>query len=167
MRTWDITMTDDKVARTVKAACEIFLRYGYARTTMGDIARAAGMSRPALYLLFPGKEQVFEAATMFLAKQRLEDIRLALESCQGMEQKLTTACQMLLVSIYELQQTTPDARDMDDLDFQVVREIYTMFEVFFSDVISEDGISYPEPVDEIANVMLYCARGLRNVAPSA
>ena len=34
-------MADEKLTRTVEAAGEVFLRYGYARTTMGDIAKAA------------------------------------------------------------------------------------------------------------------------------
>ena len=41
--------------RLVKVALDVFLRYGHARTTMADIAREAGISRPALYLMFPGK----------------------------------------------------------------------------------------------------------------
>jgi AcrR family transcriptional regulator len=42
-------------------ATAIFSRYGYARTTMGDIAAEAGISQPALYLLFPDKEALFTA----------------------------------------------------------------------------------------------------------
>lgn len=149
------------------AAGEVFLRYGYARTTMGDIAKAAGMSRPALYLLFPGKEQVFAAATGFLANQRLAEIRSALAPSQTVEQKLTMASEMLLLGVYDLQQSTPDARDMDDLAFPVVREIYTLFVDFFADIISQAGIVEPSPAKQVATVLLYGARGLRNVATSA
>ncbi|MFZ4748552.1 MAG: helix-turn-helix domain-containing protein, partial [Sphingomonas sp.] len=70
-------MVEDKISKVVRAAGEIFLRYGFARTTMGDVAKAAGISRPALYLLFPGKEPLFAAATMALAQQRLRDISAA------------------------------------------------------------------------------------------
>jgi AcrR family transcriptional regulator len=160
-------MADEKLTRTVEAAGEVFLRYGYARTTMGDIAKAAGMSRPALYLLFPGKEQVFSAATMHMAKQRLEEIRQAIAQCDGIEKKLVAACEMLLLSVYDLQQTAPDAKDMDDLDFPVVREIYTMFVDFFADIVSESQVTSTISAREIANVLLYGARGLRNVATSA
>ena len=41
------------------ACAEVFRLNGYSRTTMGDLAQAAGMSRPALYLVFPRKEQLF------------------------------------------------------------------------------------------------------------
>ncbi|MBM4390177.1 MAG: TetR/AcrR family transcriptional regulator [Deltaproteobacteria bacterium] len=44
------------------AAAGVFLRYGLRRTSMDELARAAGISRPGLYLYFASKEAVFEAA---------------------------------------------------------------------------------------------------------
>lgn len=41
------------------AAIGVFVRYGYGKATMADIAAAAGISRPALYLLFANKETLF------------------------------------------------------------------------------------------------------------
>ncbi len=52
-------MADEKAERILVAAQAVFLRYGFKRTTMGDIAEAAGISRPALYLVFPLKEKIF------------------------------------------------------------------------------------------------------------
>ena len=48
----DDTSLDPKRAHVLGCATKVFLAYGFARTTMDDIARAAEMSRPALYLLF-------------------------------------------------------------------------------------------------------------------
>jgi AcrR family transcriptional regulator len=157
---------DDKLGRAIEAAADVFLRYGFARTTMGDIAKAASMSRPALYLLFPGKEQVFEAATMFLARRHLDNIRGALSACKGLRDKLTTACKLLLVGVFELQQSAPDARDMDDLSFPVVRDIYAMFEKFFAAIIAEEVAVPAIPPDQAARLLLYGTRGLRDVADS-
>jgi len=47
-------------------ATAIFSRYGYARTTMGDIVAEAGISRPALYLLFPDKEALFTVVIRYM-----------------------------------------------------------------------------------------------------
>ncbi|WP_018268611.1 TetR/AcrR family transcriptional regulator [Methylosinus sp. LW4] len=55
---------DAETARQVAiidAATGIFLRYGFKKTTMEDIARTVGISRQALYLYFPTKEAVFKA----------------------------------------------------------------------------------------------------------
>ena len=53
-------MASDKKSRILAAARDVFIRYGYKRVTMGDIAKAAGMSRPALYLVFQCKPEIFK-----------------------------------------------------------------------------------------------------------
>jgi AcrR family transcriptional regulator len=52
---------DPKDAAILQAAFEAFARYGLRRTSMADIAKGAGMSRPALYLHYSGKEDIFNA----------------------------------------------------------------------------------------------------------
>ncbi len=61
-----ISADEARRSRVVTAAITAFSRHGYRRCTMADIADAAGMSRPALYLLFPGKEAVFRAVAAAL-----------------------------------------------------------------------------------------------------
>ncbi len=43
----------------MRAAYEVFAQYGFRRTSMDDIAKAAGVSRPALYQLFANKREIF------------------------------------------------------------------------------------------------------------
>jgi AcrR family transcriptional regulator len=47
-----------------------FLRYGYGKTSLDDIAKAAGLSRPLLYRKFANKEAIFAALydDVFLAQ---------------------------------------------------------------------------------------------------
>jgi AcrR family transcriptional regulator len=52
---------DPKDAAILQAAFEAFARYGLRRTSMADIAKGAGMSRPALYLRYAGKDDIFNA----------------------------------------------------------------------------------------------------------
>lgn len=40
----------------------VFARYGYRKTSMDDVARAAGISRPGLYFHFASKRELFRAA---------------------------------------------------------------------------------------------------------
>jgi AcrR family transcriptional regulator len=44
------------------AALDTFARYGYRKTSMEDVAHAAAISRPGLYLLFGSKQELFAAA---------------------------------------------------------------------------------------------------------
>lgn len=43
----------------MRAAYEVFAQYGFKRTSMDDIAKAAGVSRPALYQIFANKREIF------------------------------------------------------------------------------------------------------------
>lgn len=52
---------DPKDAAILRSAFQAFARYGLKRTSMADIAAGAGMSRPALYLRYCGKEDIFNA----------------------------------------------------------------------------------------------------------
>lgn len=45
------------------AAADRFNAYGFSRTSMEDIARAAGISRAAIYLQFQNKEDIYRANT--------------------------------------------------------------------------------------------------------
>jgi AcrR family transcriptional regulator len=64
----DLSTDREKRFRVVTAALTAFSQFGYRRAAMADIAAAAGMSRPALYLVFPNKVAVFRAlAEMLLA----------------------------------------------------------------------------------------------------
>lgn len=66
--------TEDKQAGRrqiiIDAALECFLQYGFAKTSLDDIAKRAGLSRPLLYLLFKNKDELFVETlrTLYLAE---------------------------------------------------------------------------------------------------
>lgn len=64
-------MSEGNRDRLLEAAKLAFSRYGYRRTTMGDVAELAGMSRPAVYLSFPNKRAVFDALALAIRDQAL------------------------------------------------------------------------------------------------
>ena len=54
------------------AATSAFVKSGYRRTTMNDVAEAADMSRPALYQVFKDKEDVFCSAVSYLINKAVK-----------------------------------------------------------------------------------------------
>jgi AcrR family transcriptional regulator len=52
---------DEVRKKIVEAAYTFFLRKGYHATTMGEIAGSLGVTKPALYQYFPGKEDLYAA----------------------------------------------------------------------------------------------------------
>lgn len=52
---------EEREQRILDAAAELFVHYGYDKTTVSDIARQAGISKGAIYLHFTSKDGLFEA----------------------------------------------------------------------------------------------------------
>jgi AcrR family transcriptional regulator len=61
------------------AALATFARYGYRKTSMDDVARAADISRPGLYFLFDSKQNLFRAAVTQALDDDVEAARKALD----------------------------------------------------------------------------------------
>jgi len=105
-------MRTEKEQRVIQAATDVFLRYGFKRTTMGDLAAAAGLSRPALYLLFCNKERIFEASLEAFADATLEEIRTGLRGAGSPMDKLRLAFELWAIRPFQMLQGSPDARDL-------------------------------------------------------
>jgi len=52
--------TDEKRERILKVAERLFAAQGYANTTMGQIVRELGVSKPFVYYYFHNKQEIFE-----------------------------------------------------------------------------------------------------------
>jgi len=52
---------DDRRDSILAAAIGVFARYGFKKTSVEDVARAAGISKQGLYLHFASKEELFVA----------------------------------------------------------------------------------------------------------
>src|SRR5258707_6146819 len=61
------------------AATAIFLRYGFKKTSMDDVARAAGVSRQGLYLYFDTKDLLFRDSLQHLMSHLISAARAAAE----------------------------------------------------------------------------------------
>jgi AcrR family transcriptional regulator len=64
----------DRRAEVLDAALLTFARFGYRKTAMEDVAKAARISRPGLYFLFASKEELFRVAA---SRALEEDVREA------------------------------------------------------------------------------------------
>ncbi len=69
---------DPKVAVILEAAFEAFLKFGFRRASMADIAAGAGMSRAALYLHFKNKDDIFRSMIAVYHTERLQGLAAAL-----------------------------------------------------------------------------------------
>lgn len=78
-------LSDQRRDQILDACAALLLKYGYDKTTVSDIAHAAGVSKGAIYLHFPSKEAMAEALVWREAEiaQKLIAERLAADPDGG------------------------------------------------------------------------------------
>jgi AcrR family transcriptional regulator len=81
-------MQEERERQILDAAAAVFARSGFSDTRMDDIAAAAGLSKGALYLYFPGKEGIILALLGHLFDRELEGIERALASEEPVVERL-------------------------------------------------------------------------------
>ena len=125
-----------KEERVIAGAADVFLR-GRIRacTTMGDIAKRVGISRPSLYLLFANKEEVFAAVIRRLNDDQLAAIRAALPGLPTLHAKVLFACETWGAHGVDLMTAHPDAKDLFDLSFAPVQEISLKFQTLLAELL--------------------------------
>jgi AcrR family transcriptional regulator len=67
------TANREREERILNAAAELIAHYGYDKTTVSDIAQAAGVSKGAIYLHWDSKEALFEALYGYAAQRYVDD----------------------------------------------------------------------------------------------
>lgn len=82
---------DPKQQAILKSAWEAFATYGFRKTSMDDIARGAGISRPALYLRYKNKEDIFRRLSQHYYDAAAEDVARALADAGSVSQRLARA----------------------------------------------------------------------------
>lgn len=147
----------------LESATAAFTRYGFGRTTMSDIAAGAGMSRPALYLLFPDKEAIFTRVIEAMDDAKHVELAALLAGPSGMADRLLAACLSWGLHGVELAEAHPDAVDLFDLRFPAVRAVYARFEALVAELIADAvAVSGLEArPDELARTLTFGMRGLR------
>lgn len=159
----DLSIDREKRFRVVTAALSAFSRFGYRRATMADIAAAADMSRPALYLVFPNKVAVFRA----LAEMLLVDAMTGAEAAwpEGIDpaKGLTAAILAKDLPIHQLLAATPHAAEILAEAQTLADDLHKATAARFTALVSARlaTAGHPEAAD-IARLVANAADGLKH-----
>jgi AcrR family transcriptional regulator len=111
--------TLDKRGIILDAAFKVFLAYGFRRTTMADIADAAGISRPALYLEFKNKADIYRAGFMSMLERTFISVDQALATAAPLCDRLIAALEAGVCAPMRKVQQSPHGEEL----FEVKQEI--------------------------------------------
>ena len=168
-------MNDAKRRGLVCIARDVFARHGYRRVNMKEIAAAAGISRPGLYLYFKTKEEIFSAAVLCLAESTIARIVEGLPQWTTTEEKLRFAFEIWTVEIFELTVKSPEAKELSEVSYDFAREAldegYRQFEGVLASILKARAKSaasrLPLSAERMAHLLGSSARGFKLVAQSA
>ncbi len=96
------------------AAFGRFARYGYRRTSLGDVAQAAGLSRPALYHYFRNKEDVFRALSQRINRGVVEAVTTAAQQEGDTLTRLTGVLEARVGWAFDLLHASEHGRELVD-----------------------------------------------------
>lgn len=86
-----MVQNDQKITQILDAALPVFIRYGFRKTSMADIAQAAGISRASLYLSFSNKEELFRAGSARAHENAMNEVISALSANGDVIARIETA----------------------------------------------------------------------------
>jgi AcrR family transcriptional regulator len=134
----------DKSARILKAALDLFVRYGIKRTSIDDIAREAGIAKGTLYLYYPSKDALFAAVAERMCAERLAMAREASAGAGPLVDRLVAILDSQIGIMYRLVCESPHIAELAE-SRALFAPTYDKFdrdiEVLIEEVLSLDGVS--------------------------
>ncbi|MBW6514270.1 MAG: TetR/AcrR family transcriptional regulator [Candidatus Syntrophosphaera sp.] len=91
----------DKRDRILAAAIELFSHYGFAKTSLEDIARSANIAKATIYYYFPSKEELFVAAIQLKAEELFAALNSEIEAAPDFNEKLSCFLRLPMKYIFD------------------------------------------------------------------
>jgi AcrR family transcriptional regulator len=113
----------DKRGTILSAAYDVFINYGFRKTSMDDIARAAGMSRPALYQVFRNKTEIFRGLSLCLLEVMARDAREAFNSGKPFPERLFDALNVSILKLHHTIDSTPHGTELMGVNDEVAGDL--------------------------------------------
>ena len=121
-----MSVQQNKRATILAAAETQFSQYGFRRTTMDDIARAAGVSRPSLYSYFNNKEEIFRGLSVDLFEESLMAARREMVGSReraDVEERIFAGLRAFHARVYGVLEATPHGAELMDASGQLSADI--------------------------------------------
>ncbi|WP_280726206.1 helix-turn-helix domain-containing protein [Kitasatospora sp. MAA4] len=153
---------DERIEAILLAAYECFRVHGIRRTTMDDIARRAGMSRPAVYQYVRNKEDAFHRLADRLLSAALADVRVALAAEGPLAERLITALGAKLAMILLIYRESPHAEELIGESAQLTADLLADFlaELRAELTAAVQAVLPEDEAAEFAELLLALTRGL-------
>jgi AcrR family transcriptional regulator len=118
-------LTLEREAAILDASFKVFTRYGFARSTMDDIAQEAGISRPALYQHFKNKKDIYRAFADKMTWQMTDGLQAMLAADGAPDQVLNAAFEACVIKPMSRFSVTEHGHELLDMKNDLAADIMT------------------------------------------
>jgi len=108
----------------LRAAFDRFVNYGFRRTSMEDIAGAAGMSRPALYQHYRNKADIFRAYVEAMVVVLVGDVRRILAEDGPIADRLVRALDQGFLAPHRMLAATPHGMELVGVNKEIAGDLF-------------------------------------------
>lgn len=138
-----VSVDDPKRTRILDAAMRLVLAYGYSRTTMDDLAKAADMSRPAIYLHFRNKTDVYRAVARREFDRCQAHVTELVRSDRPFGERMLAAIEHMTIDVMCSFVESPHGQEIIELKSElagdIVRESQRLTSALFSEAIAREA----------------------------
>jgi AcrR family transcriptional regulator len=146
------------------AALDCFTRFGYERTRMADIAAAAELSRPALYLRVRNKEELGIAVSRRLHDASLEAARVAVAAPTPATERIRGVLRAKLDLTLELAARSTHALELISANRRIAGAISADYEAslqrLITGILTEARLAPRRRAGEVAAMLIGAVTGL-------
>lgn len=165
--------SDPRQQAILDSAWKAFAAYGFRKTSMDDIARGAGISRPALYLHYRNKEDIFRTLAQYFYDTAATDVTRALSEPGDVPSTLVKAFAVQAGEIVEAMLSSPHGMELMDASFSTSADIVETGEARLTAIYanwltaqSDAGrVHLTGPAQEVAATMTAALKGLKSMTP--
>lgn len=166
---------DDKRGTILESALTVFFAYGFKKTSMDDIAKEAGVSRPALYQLFRNKTDIFRALSQDLMQNALVKARGAFEQPGPPREQLFNAINDSIMEMHRFCVQSVHGAELIGINQEIARDIEYDWKIEMIAVIAagidqaiENGTADGSKLKEknldseaVARILMHSMEGMR------
>lgn len=153
---------NDGRGRILDGARAAFLRFGFDRASIADIAHGAGVSRTAVYHYFPGKDEIFQAVIKELHARSLALANEALESNDTLDATLLGLFEAKFGRTLAVITESPHGVDLVDSTHRVTGAATRTANKAFHALVVKAFVRHgrPKDADAVADTLIAAAKGL-------
>jgi len=162
-------VSNPKQQAILASAWKAFGTYGFRKTSMDEIAKGAGMSRPALYLHYRNKEDIFRRLAQVFYDEGIEAVSAALAGPGSVAEVLAAAFAAQGGDAAEAMLSSPHGIELLDAGMVTAADIVesgearlqAIYTAWLTDQAAAGRVHLTGPADQMASTFCVALKGLK------